>query len=125
VFAEAELHDRVTLGDDVGLEPTSRVRIATRPPEETLSPLEAGLRPWRQRVVHHVGRAQVIQSGEIPVPVAEIVECLDHSLVAVGAHRTASLQTTRQATPERRRVGARLVVRGSPPEREPTWLPAL
>jgi hypothetical protein len=98
MLADTELDDHVTLGDDVRLEPTSRVRVPARSTKEVPGPLDAGLRPWRERMVHHVRRAEVVQSAEISVPVPEIIELLHHGLVVVTVHHTRDYHDASPAT---------------------------
>jgi hypothetical protein len=98
MLADTELDDHVTLGDDVRLEPTSRVRVPTRSPKDVPGPLDAGLRPWRERMVHHVRRAEVVQSPEISVPVPEIIELLHQPLDVVAVHHTRDYHDASPAT---------------------------
>jgi hypothetical protein len=51
-------------------------------------------------MVHHVRRAEVVQSAEIsvPVPVPEIIELLHHGLVVVAVHHTRDYHDASPAT---------------------------
>lgn len=99
--ADAELHNQVSFGDNMRLDPSCGVDVTAGCSEKLARSLDPARPTWRERMVHHVGSAQLIEAIEIANPVAQIVEFLDDGLVLFGVHDAVTIRGT-TAVPKRR-----------------------